>query len=76
MRAARVNITLRDGRVIEQYAPCRKGDPEAPLTDADLNDKFAELAAPAIGEAAAQRLLQQLWQMERLRVADLRLVAL
>jgi 2-methylcitrate dehydratase PrpD len=76
MRAARVTITLRDGRVIEQYAPCRKGDPEAPLTDADLNDKFAELATPAIGEAAAQRLLQQLWQMERLQVADLRLVAL
>jgi 2-methylcitrate dehydratase PrpD len=76
LRAARIVITLRDGRVIEQYAPCRKGDPEAPLTDADLNDKFAELATPAIGEAAAQRLLQQLWQMERLQVADLRLVAL
>jgi 2-methylcitrate dehydratase PrpD len=76
LRAARITITLRDGRVIEQYAPCRKGDPEAPLTDADLNDKFAELATPAIGEAAAQRLLQQLWQMERLQVADLGLVAL
>jgi 2-methylcitrate dehydratase PrpD len=68
--------TSATGRVIEQYAPCRKGDPEAPLTDADLNDKFTELATPAIGEAAAQRLLQQLWQMERLQVVDLRLVAL
>jgi 2-methylcitrate dehydratase PrpD len=76
LRAARITIKLRDGRVIEQYAPCRKGDPEAPLTDADLNDKFAELATPAIGEAAAQRLLQQLWQMEQLQVADLGLVAL
>lgn len=61
---------------LAEYAPCRKGDPEAPLTDTDLNDKFAELAAPPIGEAAAQRLRQQLWQMERLQVADLRLVAL
>ena len=59
---------------LAEYAPCRKGDPEAPLTDADLNDKFAELAA--IGEAVAQCLRQQLWQMERLQVADLRLVAL
>lgn len=72
MHAAAFDDIFRDA----VYAPCRKGDPEAPLTDADLNDKFAELAAPAIGEAAAQRLLQQLWQMERLQVADLRLVAL
>ncbi len=49
MRAARVTVTLRDGSVLEQFAPCRKGDPEAPLSDADLNDKFIELASPVIG---------------------------
>jgi 2-methylcitrate dehydratase PrpD len=73
VRAARVTVTLRDGRVIEQFAPCRKGDPEAPLTDTDLDDKFTELAAPVIGTAAARTLLAQLWQMERLAVADLQL---
>lgn len=76
LRAARIVITLRDGRVVEQYAPCRKGDPEAPLSDADINDKFTELAAPVIGAEAAARLLAQLWQMERLQVADLHLTAL
>ncbi len=76
LRAARIVITLNDGRVIEQYAPCRKGDPEAPLSDADINDKFTELAAPVIGAQAAAKLLAQLWQMERLQVADLRLTAL
>jgi 2-methylcitrate dehydratase PrpD len=76
LRAARIVITLNDGRVVEQYAPCRKGDPEAPLSDADINDKFTELAAPVIGTEAAARLLAQLWQMERLQVADLRLTAL
>jgi len=76
LRAARIVITLRDGRVIEQYAPCRKGDPEAPLSDADINDKFTELASPVIGTEAAARLLAQLWQMERLQVADLRLTSL
>ncbi len=76
LRAARIVITLRDGRVVEQYAPCRKGDPEAPLSDADINDKFVELASPVIGAEAAARLLAQLWQMERLQVADLRLTSL
>jgi 2-methylcitrate dehydratase PrpD len=76
LRAARIVITLRDGRVIEQYAPCRKGDPEAPLSDTDISDKFTELASPVIGAEAAARLLAQLWQMERLQVADLRLTSL
>jgi len=76
MRAARVTVTLRDGRVIEQFAPCRKGDPEAPLSDADLDDKFLELASPSLGAAAARALLDQLWQMERHAVSALRLQAL
>jgi 2-methylcitrate dehydratase PrpD len=76
MRAARVTVALRNGQVLEQFAPCRKGDPEAPLTDADLNDKFAELASPVIGDDAARRLLDQLWRIEQHDVASLRLSAL
>ena len=76
MRAARVTVALRDGTVLEQFAPCRKGDPEAPLTDADLNDKFIELASPVIGAEAARQLLDQLWQIERHDLAALRLTAL
>jgi len=72
-RAARIVVTLHDGRVIEQFAPCRKGDPEAPLSDADLEDKFLELASPVLGDAPARQLLAQLWQLERLSLADLRL---
>lgn len=75
-RAARIVLTLQDGRQIEQFAPCRKGDPEAPLSDDDLNDKFLELAAPVIGRHAAQRLLAQLWQLERLSLTDLQLAGL
>ena len=40
-------------------------DPEDPLTDADLDSKFIELAAPVIGDAKARALLQQLWQLEQ-----------
>ena len=60
-RSAVVEITLRDGRRLHHRQATRKGDPEDPLTDAELNDKFLELAAPAIGGPAARTLLAQLW---------------
>lgn len=72
-RAARIVVTLHDGRVIEEFAPCRKGDPEAPLSDADLEDKFLELSSPVIGDAPARQLLARLWQLERLSLAELHL---
>lgn len=73
MRAARVTLTLRDGRVLQHFAPYRKGDPEAPLSDAELNDKFAELAGPVIGSEAAANLLRSLWALERLPLGALHL---
>ena len=62
-RAARVAITAR-GRREELLQPTRKGDPDLPLTDAELEDKYMELAAPVIGRAAAQELLARLWRLE------------
>ena len=59
-RAARIEVTLHDGRVLRRYQPTRKGDPDAPLTDADLSAKFTELASPVIGDLAPS-LLQALW---------------
>jgi 2-methylcitrate dehydratase PrpD len=59
-RAARVTITLRNGTILERYQPTRKGDPDAPLSDADLSAKFRELAEPVIGGKAAA-LLADLW---------------
>lgn len=56
-RSARVAIVTRDGRRLERFAPTRKGDPDNPLTDADLADKFRELAEPVLGAARAAALL-------------------
>lgn len=64
-RAARVHFSTRDGRTDEYLQPTRKGDPEQPLTDAELSDKFMELAAPVVGTERAQALLQRLWALER-----------
>ena len=64
-RAARVEIETADGRKLSHFQPTRKGDPELPLTDAELNDKYFELAVPVLGEAAARALLDELWRLER-----------
>jgi 2-methylcitrate dehydratase PrpD len=76
MRAARVTITLADGTSLEHFAPYRRGDPEAPLTDAELEDKFIELSAPVIGDDEARKLLTALWHIDSGTPADLRLAAL
>jgi 2-methylcitrate dehydratase PrpD len=75
MRAARVTITTDDGVRHEQFAPYRKGDPEAPLSDVELNDKFEELAGPVLGSARARQLRDQVWALESLDTRDLALAA-
>lgn len=64
-RGARVTITLRDGRQLSTVQPDRKGDPELPLSDADLEGKLMELAMPVIGENAARALLARIWQLHQ-----------
>jgi len=69
-RAAQVEIETSDGRKLSHFQPYRKGDPELPLTDDELNDKFLELASPVLGEPAARSLLAQLWRTEKLPSVD------
>lgn len=63
-RTARVAIETRDGRREEHLQPTRVGDPDAPLSDRALEDKFMELAAPVLGEPRAHTLLERLWHLE------------
>ena len=63
-RAARVVIETRDGRLLEHLQPNRKGDPEEPLSDAELERKFMELSSPVIGEERARALLDCLWTLD------------
>jgi 2-methylcitrate dehydratase PrpD len=73
-RAARVELETRDGRRESYLQPTRKGDPEQPLSDAELDDKFRELAEPVIGRQRAATLLARLWSLDE--VGDInRLVA-
>ncbi len=69
-RAARVEIETTDGRKLSHLQETRKGDPELPLTDAELNDKYLELAAPVLGDAGARALLNDLWALETLDTVE------
>ena len=64
-RAAIIRIETVDGQVVEQFQPNRKGDPEDPLTDKDLDAKLLELASPVLGRSAAERLAARLWRVDR-----------
>jgi len=63
-RAARVAIESRDGRREEFLQPTRIGDPDAPLSDAQLDAKYLELTAPVLGETGAKDLLGRLWRLD------------
>ncbi|WP_439597108.1 MmgE/PrpD family protein [Falsiroseomonas sp.] len=61
-RAANLEVRLTDGRLLRHHQPTRKGDPDAPLSEAELDAKFQELAQPMVGPDAASALLAQLRQ--------------
>ena len=62
-RAARVAIEAK-GRREEWLQPTRIGDPDAPLSDRALEEKYFELTASVLGEAKAKDILQRLWRLE------------
>jgi 2-methylcitrate dehydratase PrpD len=69
-RAATVRVHTKDGRTLAHHQPTRRGDPDAPLDDRDLEEKLRELAAPVVGAEAAEHLLTTLWKLERLDARD------
>lgn len=70
-RAARIEMTTKDGRRGQHLQPTRKGDPDQPLSDTELQDKYTELAAPVIGKRPAAVLLERLWSVERMTTVSL-----
>lgn len=71
-RAAQVTFEIIDGRRAAHLQPTRKDDPDQPLTDAAVTDKFLELVAPILGDVRTNTLLQRLWRLDGCRdIADL-----
>jgi len=55
-RHARVQITLRDGRVLASADTAARGSAEDPLDDAEIAAKYHDLAGPVLGAARAARI--------------------
>src|SRR5690606_8206977 len=55
-RMARLKVHLTGGRVIEHFQQTRKGDPDDPLTDAELFEKYDELAGSVLDQEERERL--------------------
>jgi hypothetical protein len=52
------------GKREEFLQPTRIGDPEAPLSDRVLEEKYYELATPVLGQERARAVLERLWRLE------------
>ena len=55
-RWARVSVTLLDGRVLASAPARARGDPDNPLRDDELRDKFRDCAEPVLGATRAATL--------------------
>lgn len=53
---ARVTVTMEDGQSFTETVMLPKGDPGAPLSDAELEDKFRGNCEPVLGGAQTARL--------------------
>ena len=65
-RRAIVTVCDRAGERHVSVRDTRKGDPDDPLTDAELADKYADLTEPVLGPAVSARLAGQLWRLDEL----------
>jgi 2-methylcitrate dehydratase len=60
-----VNLTTTDGRTLTKQLDYPKGDPRNPLSDAEVEEKFAALAEGVLSEGAQKRLKQAIWNLEK-----------
>ena len=61
-----VAITTRDGRRFEKQLDFPKGDPRNPLTDEEVEEKFAALAEGVISERQQRHVKDMVWNLEKL----------
>jgi 2-methylcitrate dehydratase len=67
-----VQIHTKDGRSFEKQLDFPKGDPRNPLTDQEIEEKFASLADGVLSQPAQKKLKDAVWSLERVgSVSDL-----
>ncbi len=61
-----VTITKSDGQTFTEQLDYPKGDPRNPLTDQEIEEKFAALAEGVLSSAAQKKLKDAIWNLEKL----------
>jgi len=61
-----VNLTTRDGRILKKELDFPKGDPRNPLTDREIEEKFAALCDGVLTDAAQKTLRDAIWNLEKI----------
>ena len=65
-----VNISTADGRTFSKQLDYPKGDPRNPLSDAEIEEKFAALAEGVLSIKAQKKLKDAIWNLEKLGSAS------
>ena len=66
---ADMTIVMKDGRKLHQFIEHAIGSVEAPLSDADLNAKFTDLADGILPPVQAKKAMDACWNVEKLASA-------
>jgi len=61
-----VTVTTTDGRSFTNQLDFPKGDPRNPLTDQEIEEKFAALAQGVLTTGAQKKLKEAIWNLEKL----------
>ena len=61
-----VNIITTDGRNFIKQLDYPKGDPRNPLTDSEIEEKFAALAEGVLSSGAQKKLQDAIWNLEKI----------
>src|SRR6266481_10176629 len=60
-----VNLTTTDGRTFTKQLDYPKGDPRNPLSDTEVEEKFAALAEGVLSAGAQKKLIDTIWSLEK-----------
>lgn len=61
-----VSISTTDGRTFTKQLDYPKGDPRNPLTDGEIEEKFAALAEGVLSAGAQKKLKDAIWNLEKI----------
>lgn len=63
-RPEHVHLYLKDGRKVDRRTDKSKGNPEVPMTDEEITQKFRDCAGMCLPDRQVEGLLQGLWDLE------------